>query len=178
MPPSRGVRPLTDAQRRLCEENLGLIGGAVDAFPQLWPSGDREEANAVVTQAFIRAARAYEPSRGRFSTLVYTCARRALWNAKNRGIRGERSASQYRREVVRRRAAWTAPEPVRDPAGAAWVELLDERTRLVAQLRANGLTLEEIGAQLGITKQWVSQILSEAREWVTAYRDDRRESRM
>lgn len=164
--PRRTRRPLTPAQRRLAEQNAGLIVGAVDAYERLWPNHDRDEALSIAAEAFLRAVVYFDPSRGRLSTLAYSCTRRALGNAMRDTIRKAGCAAAYRREL-RRRRAWT--EPPTERPDTRWISLLDDRTRGIVELRAQGLTLMEIGDRVGLTSERVRKVLVEARPVVRAW---------
>lgn len=160
--------PIDDDRRRLAAANTALIAAAVDQCPTLWPGNDREEALGVATLAYLDAVRDFDPQRGRLSTIVYYAVRNRLWNTcvRERAKRGRRAA--YLREL-RGRRAWTDPEPPREPADTRWLDLLDPRTRRVAELRASGLTFRQIADRIGLSPERVRQVLLEARPIVRAW---------
>lgn len=69
----KGTKPLklTEAQCRLVEENLGLVGYTLTRYRIFGLDGD--DAFQVGTLGLIRAATKYDPTRGAFSTFAVRC---------------------------------------------------------------------------------------------------------
>jgi DNA-directed RNA polymerase specialized sigma24 family protein len=88
--------------------------------------GDWDEWRSLANEAFMQAYQAFDPARGRFTTLVH-------WCVTNR-FRSEVAAGKKRRERETK-----LPEDVTDPAAEirdrnAWVDEVSEDARLVARM--------------------------------------------
>lgn len=153
-------------------EHLGLVGMIVGK--RVRPDHpDADEYRGVATLALVRAARDYDPAKGRFST--YACraiinAVNCEWNYRHRKRRDARRTVGLTDGVAR----WCG---VRDKPGrmeldderrdtmdraATCLAALDERGADVLMRRASGMTLREIGADLGLSRERVRQIERDA----------------
>lgn len=181
------TRRLTDGQRQLVQENVGLVWSAIRRmFGNSPPDGHSDDDLlhfGIIGLA--RAVRCWHPSKGALSTYSYRPIRQAIAE----GIRCARMIRISRQEEqagVRPPSclSWREPDgdhdddastfdglacdPYSELAFDAVDNALDfaevERRvprghRLIFRLRADGLTHEQIGWQLGIGARRVRQIL-------------------
>lgn len=178
--------PLTDAQRQLVGDNMGLAGKAADRFQRAYPTparavGDFEELVQIALVGIIRAAQLYDPAKARFSTYAVTCAFYSLCRAAKRTtliaipqqITGdERTALVERLSPV---SLDVAIEIDREPEARPAEDLSDERAafhralsslparhRRILRLLSRGLSRAAIGRRMGYSRERIGQLEAEA----------------
>lgn len=158
-----GREPLTEAQKKLVEDNIGLCYSMMKRHSKI-PYDQWDEMLAeVVLSGLISAARKFDPSRGKFSTLACIAIRQRLWNHWSR-------AKKYPEPIDMNdhRDTATAPDrPCAAPDAAMDAERLmgrlTEMERMVILLRFwDGLTLCQIGVLIGRTGENVRNIQDRA----------------
>lgn len=145
--------------------NMGLIYGAVDAHPHLWPEGDRDEAIGHASIAYWRACLAWDPDKGTLGTLVYRAVFNHLTMVCRTAERAKRTPPGAVLPIDERRdgrADDTAGEHRHDE-DPWWFGLLTEEDRLVVRLLAAGSMQKSAAAALGKSHAHIWQILREIR---------------
>lgn len=165
--------PLTTDQQKLAADNIGLAYKF--AFKNPIRGVDQDETVSICMMGLVRAARKFNPGRGvRFSTYAYACMRstllqhialqkadRRIINTMTTPFSGFQSSRTY---------------DIADPAGddedehkemkdlmATALDQIDGRLASVLRLRFfRDLTLEQIGAICGVTKERVRQLEQKA----------------
>ena len=164
------------ARRYLCRLSHGTVAhcGGADAF------------YSEATLALWAVARLWDPGRAAFSTALYCAVRRRFGHMLSYYARRPRTASlslavvggygePFERSVPARPDRDLDPEAREDRARAyAALRVLDPRRRRAVELRLAGYKYREIAVALGITKQRVNQLLTQAR--ATLARHARREA--
>ena len=161
--------PLTEDQRRMAAENIWLVFSFISRNRRRIPLGwDVEDFEGELLKSLCRAVQFYDPSIGAFSTYLYRCMERQQirmvrhWHAQKR----QRSRTESLGEI---RSKSSIPTPHEGPLESAtksdlveWLRTLIKdlpgRWQIVMKLRAEGLTLEEIGKKLKITRERARQI--------------------
>lgn len=69
------------------------------------------------------------------------------------------------------------PRPSRDEVTAAEIATLDPRRQIVLNRRRDGLTLREIGQEIGFTQEWVRQLERSALLKIKRLRERQRDLR-
>jgi RNA polymerase sigma factor (sigma-70 family) len=132
------------------------------------------EALQAGRQGLWRAIRHYDPRRGlAFSTYAWPCILRQVWRDAQVQARFEFSGVIYR-AILPRPEADPATEQEAHPVRRALSQLVERlparlRTVMVARYGLNGrpaATYAEIGASLGLTKQRICQLHTEALVWL------------
>ena len=122
--------PLTDTQRILVEENLGLISFAMNKLP-IYLFDSREDAFQIGVIGLMKAARSYDPDRKiLFATYAVPC----ITNELRMALRHINTARETLSEVI------AALKKMKDPDAFNII-------RMVVQNRKQ----EEIADKLGIT---------------------------
>ncbi len=163
---ARAVREAIEARQKLASENRGLVACALR---KLGLPRDDEDLWSAGLLGLTRAAQHYNPERGfKFSTYGFYCARREILNEL-------RTRNRWRRETCSTdlsdpgnmvEAVAAAPEendPGRDLAAdlARAIEEADLTTNERTAIRARffqGKTLEEVGEELGVSRERARQI--------------------
>lgn len=179
MPKKRDYPQLTDEQRTMVEENMGLVYQAVrDLFKGVYEYEDLVQVGCV---GLCLAAICYKPEMGiEFSTYASTCIRKQIlrhnqiWSKQKRDL----SKESYSLDEMLRSATDTfgvthkdllvSPQNVEDEAIAddlmnVVMSLPNERQRQVLLWHIGGYTLNDIGEHIGVTRSRVGQILEDAR---------------
>lgn len=179
-------KPLTAAQRRLCEENIALVYFALRGVRyDRKDEALREELVSEGMVGLIRAARGFDPSLGfKFSTYAQASAFKMMWQYSRRrmsdrcGMRaqGRRSEDEFGSRRPTRVEEFTELSRVksdRDPDRMEPMDVtallalaqsgLNARQRKVLRRRfCDGLTLAEVGREIGVGKERVRQIQEKA----------------
>ena len=161
--------PLTEDQRRMAAKNIWLVFSFVHRNKHRIPLGwDVEDFEGELFRALCRAVQRYRPEIGTFSTYLYRYMERQqirmfrYWHA----IKRQRTRTESLGEI---RSQSSMPTPHEGPLESAiksdlveWLRTLIKdlpgRWQIVMKLRAEGLTLEEIGKKLKITRERARQI--------------------
>jgi RNA polymerase sigma factor (sigma-70 family) len=166
-PPST-TRPLTAAQQRTVEVNLGLVHAVIRRYRdtpwmQCFPS--RQDAIASGVLGLARAVQVHDPARGKLSTLAWWAVLNSLRDEARRWGRG---ATQ----PLDPRTAETVPAPQGDTAedaehAAALVHkglaVLNRRARaMVVRVKLRGETLAQTGRRFGVGKQRVFEVVKQS----------------
>ncbi len=185
MPKAKAWPRLTDAQRALVEDNIGLVYQAVsDLFKGLYEYEDLVQVGSI---GLCQAALGYKPEMGiSFSTFASVCIRKQIlrhnqiWTRrKKRDItkesyslderlcRGEETFGVTHADLL------TESGSVEDAAIAgALMDVVNgienERLKTVMLEHISGMTLEEIGQKHGFTRSRAGQLLFDARRAVRA----------
>lgn len=160
--------PLTPEQQQIVADNMRLAF----KFSRIIPKpGDmsRDEWQAECLYALVLAAEAWQPSRGALSTMVHWLVRYVRWNhirrshTQCRGF-GRTQSLGGLEEVI--------GEEVEQDHGLIWVEVKDQADQLITSLppthrhvireRMEGKSLQEIGQEIGRSRERVRQIEFEA----------------
>lgn len=175
--------PLTEAQRRLVADNLGLVGWAEKRLARDCLPRERESLRDHLTDGLIRAAQCYDPSRG---TAFSTCAQQWLrhgatrwreeWRGRYTGARLRKRKAVKLVTATDLDAAFTPPgfdprrpllltdPPDPSPAADALASAAEELARLRGRVHARdwralelhlweGLTLTDVGREFGVTRE-------------------------
>lgn len=192
MPPAKPTRVMTDAERARADANRGLVGTAIDeCLALIRCRDDFEEARAIAYLAICRAAQGFDPSRGcRFSTYAVHAAVHAIRDEfAYRGPVRPKPCSRYRsapprlaeaRERIRQMSDRSdqgalCEIPSRSADHVTAIDDEDERRAALAivadlggreghilRARLEGLTLAEVGAEIGYTRERVRQLEAKA----------------
>lgn len=156
-----------EAQQRLIANTYRLVLDLAGYKPR--DPGYSEAIADAVTQV-VRAIRTFDPSLGnKFSTYV---------GGQGRFLRSKLKRSAF---VERSRAplpledGWAIPAPVDDSCRFHCVTravetIADPRQRFVVEARASGMTLQDVGRLIGVSKERVRQIQISARESLADFR--------
>lgn len=151
--------PINDreTQERLVRDNLGLIHAVCRRY-KLAPTDDRVSDGLL---GLWRAARHFDASLGwQFSSYAWRSIERELHTSHKKEFRHERRvAAATERELVRAADAERYRSGYHDvePDELDW-SALNDRERGIIEMRAGGMTLDEVGALLGISKERVRQV--------------------
>lgn len=185
MPKAKAWPRLTDAQRALVEDNMGLVYQAVsDLFKGLYEYEDLVQVGSI---GLCQAALGYRPDLGvEFSTFASVCIRKQIlrhnqiWTCRQkRDITkecyslDERIRSGTDKLFVTHADMLVSHTDVEDVAIAD--SLMDivrtipnERRRNALLSHIAGMTLTEIGDSMGVTRSRAGQLVDEARRNVRA----------
>ena len=160
-----------ETQDRLVRENVGLIHGMARRFGKYLT----DEKLSDGMYALAMAARSFDASRGfAFSTYACRCILQQ-WNNTNKLDKAhERRVASATERHERRQAEQLRHRSVRHEAGELpfdW-ESLDVRERAIVEMRASGMTLQEVGDLLGLSKERVRQIANKAMKKMIGFRSD------
>jgi RNA polymerase sigma factor (sigma-70 family) len=169
---------LSDEQRQTAAANVGLLFVALRRWQRLARQLDRDEALSAAHCGLLRAVRFHDPARGKLSTLVGWAVRNELYVALTAGVRKKRDARRTRHfgldaegeRMVRepadhREEAPDAPVVRAELVGRALAGTLAAGRRaayIFAQRFVNGRTLDDIAAELGVSRQRAEQLSSRA----------------
>lgn len=182
MAKKRDYPQLTDEQRTMVEENMGLVYQAVrDLFKGVY---EYEDLVQVGSLGLCLAAIGYRQDFGvSFATFASTCIRKQIlrhnqiWSKKKRNL----SMESYSLDEMLRSATDTfgvthkdllvSSQNVEDEALAdalmdAVMSLPNKRQREVLLRHMSGYTLNDIGHEMGVTRSRAGQLLLAARESV------------
>lgn len=189
------MRPLSDAERKLAEDNLNLVYFVAYKMANAGqlPKNVLDDAISEGMYGLMRAAVLYDPSRGlQFSTLGVMCIRNQImsWIRKETTQRkmvaisidmvvsegSGKSAGKTWAETLpavddteQDAVLWLneyAIQKMEEQGKGHWVQLLMEN--------ANGATMEELAAESGVTKQRICKQIHQARNMLQGilYRED------
>lgn len=169
---------------RMIEENFGLLGACVKRLKQTkYRFVPIDDLWGVVDLAAVKAARAFDPAKGDFSTLLFRMAEYDAYRAFYRDPRLQKNAAtvfsiesiclildndvecEYKDALI---DYWT------DVEEEALVNVRQERADLAApreakmiRKRLEGYKLHEIGAACGISQERVRQLI---KKWYQEYK--------
>lgn len=181
---------LTDAQRTLVEENIGLAKRIAWKYHAVCaPYGmDWNDVFSIACLGLMRAARSFDPEKSRPATyLTFGCetevlmelrrhrrvARSAFMTVSLQEICGyDRQGHEMHIEDTLKSDAPTPEDAAVDACVEELVQLMlahkaTPKQKRVLFLRMNGLSQKEIAQTLGCSQAWVSRILSKLRRYVT-----------
>ena len=172
MPRRSTPQRLTDAQRRLVEENLRLVGYTLNKYyPISIPEGETEDFNSIGCIGLCRAAAHYNPEEGPFAPYAIQSIRREI-----RREFVDRYRAKRKHEALLTLDALTEDDKALEeaiPDGQVSVELLASlhiamdtlppTERDILQRRMDGERHREIAADMGYTRQAVEWHLNRAR---------------
>lgn len=176
MPEAKAIEPLTEEQRRLVAEHVGLATAiARKRSRSVIPKLDREQFGCL---GLIRAAKSYRPEKGEFENLACRCIRSAIIDAERAeaggmirvGLRSVR-ASVERGEDVRRPVrlfgeiedldSWLvgslvkSPVEDRDEIETAMGCLSNKERSIVMGYWIDGKTMKQVGEAVGLSEAGV-----------------------
>ena len=161
-----------DSLNRLMERHEGLVHAVVRRHGL----GVLSFADALHAgrQGLWRAILHYDPKRGpAFSTYAWVCIRRQIWGAAQAQARFEFSGMAYWAVIPHAEVDPAAEQEARAVRQALrqLMERLPERLRIVMVARYGldgrpATTYAKIGAALGVTKQRICQLHTEALVWL------------
>lgn len=165
----------SDEERNaLVTANLGLAFWVARRFLRRHPEarralGGMEEAESAALEGLLRAAELWEPSRAQFTTYaVKWCWQACQMRWRNSDlVRGKRAhgkrvsweyaevqAEEHDPDTLQRSEEWTQVQEA--------LRVLPTRWRKVLLARAEGRTMREIGAELGVSSSFVGQLEKKA----------------
>ena len=165
------LAPLTPEQKQLAADNERLIYLAIRRYA---PNEDADELYGYAAEGLLRAARTYDPTRGKFSTHAMWCMRSAVGFNQHCAKRKKRSGKLVlhmddvdavdQNEEYNAETCGVAPLKDRpclslDETGAdveRFLRSLPTRDRELVRMRIGGYTIKEIGDTFGITIQAAS----------------------
>lgn len=174
-----GKRGSRDARERLIL-SVADVAGAV-ANRRRIPGLDFDDAKAELLADVIRAVDAFDPARGRLTTLAYRYAfvgAIKLYERQQRtlgtvGVREHDRRSRYQAALDRRATRLTQRIESADPGVLAErreqvailrgrIGRLPTNLRHILRQRMKGLTCEQIAAELGTSRKWIDQATTKA----------------
>ena len=175
------MRPkaLTESQRRLVEQNIGLAGCAAVRFRRSGKTVGLEldDLFSIACMGLVYGAQRYDPAVSRPGTYLYDCCQWMLLTELRHRRRKCRAGTVYSldkpvvmgREVVTYGDLLMADADVEEEALTnvilrRMMELSTPRERIVAMMYANGATQAEIARSLGVTRSAVSATMGRLRE--------------
>lgn len=179
----RDYPKMTDAQKALVEENMGLVYMvAADLYQGTYEYDDLVQLGSL---GLCLAAIDFNPDRGlAFSTFATHCIKRSIWRHHQIWTNAKRDLQKESYSLDERIKSKDGPsqkthasmlvgaEDVEDMAIAHdlldVVNSLKEQQRDVLTAHMNGCTLEEIGRQQGFSRARAGQVLDIARRHVRA----------
>jgi RNA polymerase sigma factor (sigma-70 family) len=170
------VAPLTDAERRTASANVGLLFAALRRWRHLARQLDYDDALSAAHCGLIRAVRHHDPARGKLSTLVGWAVRNELYIALMSQTRKKRDARRTRNFGLDAEGMVREPADHREEAPDAPVVRAELVVRALAgtlaagrraayvfaQRFVNGRTLDDIAAELHVSRQRAEQLSSRA----------------
>ncbi len=171
------MRPLTGAEQRRVEENMGLVGQVIKDCVHQYSNGvyDYDDLKQIGYMGLCKAVLTDKPGRGEFSTYAYIVIRNELYSAL---------------EYSTRRAAEMATDPAELPLSESGEsleqqmvcgELLNRLERAEASacgvtakgfqaihLLAQGYSSREIGERFGVQANHVTAWVAKARKQLVA----------
>jgi RNA polymerase sigma factor (sigma-70 family) len=172
------VAPLTVTERRTAAANVGLLFVALRRWRHLARQLDHDDALSAAHCGLIRAVRHHDPARGKLSTLVGWAVRNELYIALMSQTRKKRDARRTRHFGLDAEGERMVLEPAdyREEAPDAPVVRAELVVRAVAgtlaagrraayvfaQRFVNGRTLDDIAAELHVSRQRAEQLSSRA----------------
>lgn len=173
-------KALTESQRRLVEQNIGLAGYVAARFRGSGRAAglEWEDLFSIACMGLVCGARAYDPTISRPSTYLYACCRGALLMELRRSRYKCRAGTVRSLDRVIRLGdddADTFGESLPDKTNVEEealaniimqqiLELATSRERIVAMMYARGSTQIEIAQALGTTQATVSRTMSSLRK--------------
>lgn len=173
------MQALTESQRRLVEQNIGLAGCAAVRFRRSGKTVGLEldDLFSIACTGLIYGAQRYDPAVSRPGTYLYDCCQWMLLTElrhRRRKCRAGTVCSLDKpvvmgHEVVTYGDLLMADADVEEEALTnvilrRMMELSTPRERIVAMMYANGATQAEIARSLGVTRSAVSATMSRLRE--------------
>lgn len=157
-------RKLTDDQRRLVEDNLGLVHLMIRK--RIHDARRRPGYYDAALMGLVKAAMVFNPALGhKFSTWACNCIKNAIlgeWTTRERRMAAHALflgflPKKLPVDLPVARRPWEGA--TRDGMLAAIGPHLDFREQRIVELRKlDGLTLEEVGVVFGLTKERIRQI--------------------
>lgn len=174
----RNTQPLTQEQRALVEANLGCVGWFLRAHNDIIRTFGYDDAFQTGCLGLMKAARNYDESRGKFSTLAMIEIRNAIFTTIREGKAAKRAPrsgnilSMEANVVATKHASepTTVQDTIADPGLSpedAYIhnemlaiarEILESDDLLRAFYADNKKQLE-IAAEIGATQSWVSRLI-------------------
>lgn len=164
------LAPLTDAQRKLVEDNYKLVFAGMNKYYSPRRTIDRELMQAEFGYALCHAARTYCPSKGKFSGWAFWWFHNSflmlLRSAYTRGITGIGKDIKCKNAEMKDRAV----KPDRRLAELnemkedfeARIDFLPKLEREVIMRRMRGDSFRKVGAAFDFSKQRAEQIQDQA----------------
>lgn len=169
---------------RMIEENFGLLGACVKHLKLTkYRSVSIDDLWGVVDLAAVKAARAFDPAKGTFSTLLFATAEydayRVFYDEPRRQKNTAKVLSieetyQISDDELEREYKNSLVDYQTDVEAEALVNVRQERADLAApreakmiRKRLEGYKLHEIGAACGISKERVRQLI---KKWYQEYK--------
>lgn len=182
---------LTDAQRRMVEENLGLVGWMLGKLStgiraSNLPWDDAEQAGRY---GLCKAARSWNPDKGAFSTYAAFAIRNEMIAACD-----TTSVTSFGRDTMRKRPELRVHplsldvmlcegvcliDMLADPAAHERLEdyviskdiirIFEDRERFILVRVAAGRSMAETARELGVTRQAIDQTIKRARRKMIGY---------
>lgn len=173
-------KALTEAQRRLVEQNIGLAGYAAARFRDSGKAAGLEwdDLFSISCMGLVCGARRYDPAVSRPGTYLYNCCRGSLLmelrhrrckcragtaHSLDRVIWPEDGDAETFGELLPDKTN-VEEEAIANIALQRIMELSTQRERIVAMMYARGLTQIEIAQTLGTTQSTVSRTMSGLRK--------------
>ena len=171
--------PLTDAQRVLVEENMGLVGKVIkDCLkgPRANGSYTYDDLFQIGCVGLCKAAQTDRPGRGAFSTYAYLLIRNEIYNELERGTRYAREVSSCyleleddpHQESYDQRIRCSELMALLDRAEAAATGITAKGIRAL-RMMSEGYSCKEISAHYGTTANNITAWMSKARKYLSSY---------
>jgi len=156
---------------QLFNENVALYYSCLHSFVRKYRNVSPEDVAGIVGEYMTRALYRHDPRRGKLSTIVYTSIDNAILKHINEAKAKKRQATVLSLTwPICKTTTQTYGDVTCDPNDSEeeaieraqiklWLGRLDDRDRQIAAMRYQGLTTQEIGARLGISRERVGQRL-------------------
>lgn len=171
------MRPLTDAERKQVEENMGLVGRVIRDCVHDFDHGvySYEDLKQIGYIGLCKAAQSDRPGRGAFSTYAYIIIRNELYTALEYATRRSVELATAPEELPCEAVGET---PEQQTACRELLDLLDRAEASASgvtmkgfqaiRLLAQGYTSREVGEQFGVQANHVTAWVSRARKYLAS----------
>lgn len=171
------MRPLSDAERKRVEENMGLVGQVIKDCVHDFDHGvyDRDDLRQIGYIGLCKAVQSDRPGRGAFSTYAYIIIRNELYSALEyatcRGVELATAPEELPHEASDKTpeqelAYWELLECIEKAEASA--SGVTAKGFQAIRLMAQGYSSREIGEQFGVQANHVTAWVAKARRYLCA----------
>lgn len=167
------MRPLTDAEKRRVEENMGLVGRVIKDCVHHYSYGvyDCDDLAQIGYMGLCKAVLTDKPGRGEFSTYAYIIIRNELYSALEYATRRGTELATDPAELPYRESGGSLEQQMacgdllsRLEKAEASASGVTAKGFLAIRLLAQGYTSREIGERFGVQASHVTAWVAKARK--------------